>query len=63
MIRQAVAAAREDMVIRELLERAELREMCLKALAAWTRPAEPASPLPAAPVPDPDAAMSRRTER
>ena len=34
MIRQAITAAREDTLIRELLERAELREMCLQALRA-----------------------------
>lgn len=34
MTRQAATAARQDMLIRELLERAELREMCLEALGA-----------------------------
>lgn len=32
MITQAIAEARRDLILRELLERAELREMCLRAL-------------------------------
>ncbi len=42
MIRQAIAAAREDMLIRELLQRAELREMCLQALRGQAGPPESA---------------------
>jgi hypothetical protein len=42
---QAVPAARELQVARELLDRAELREMCLQALAA-----HPGHDLPAVPA-------------
>jgi hypothetical protein len=48
MIRQAIAAAREDMLLRELIEWTELREMCLQALQARARAAAPALALPAA---------------
>jgi hypothetical protein len=34
MISDAIAAARQDLLLRDLLERAELREMCLQVLTA-----------------------------
>lgn len=33
MIRQVIAAARQEAILRELIEWTELREMCLQALA------------------------------
>lgn len=57
---QAIAAAREDMLLRELIEWTELREMCLQAGA---RAAEPGLMLRAAAFPGLDAAVSRSTER
>ena len=35
MIAQTVLAARQELILRELLERAELREMFLRALGAF----------------------------
>jgi hypothetical protein len=51
MTTEAAWAARDARVIREVLERVELREMCLQA------------PPPAAPPPHPDSAVNGRTER
>jgi hypothetical protein len=63
MIRQAIAAALEDTALRELIEWTELREMCLAALQARARAAEPWLVLPGAAFPHPDAAVNRRAER
>jgi hypothetical protein len=34
MITRAITAGRQDLILRELIERAELREMCLQVLQA-----------------------------
>jgi hypothetical protein len=46
MITQAVATARQDLILRELLERPELREICLQVLAELGQDRRQAMPLP-----------------
>lgn len=47
MISDAIEAARQDLMIRELIERADMREMCLRVLCAFSGDVPPAL------VPDP----------
>jgi hypothetical protein len=55
MITQAAAAARQDLILRELLERPELREICLQVLAQLGQDRRQAIPLPVVRDGDPGA--------